>query len=193
MNRQDIRRQMRARRRSLTPAQQRQASDGLRVQLYQAREFRRAKSVALYLANDGEISPGRTIEALWQRGVKVYLPVLHPVYRGRLVFIRFDRNSAMKPNRYGISEPVYRHQLAVSVRFLDVIALPLVAFDETGNRLGMGGGYYDRSLAFTRRSGKRPFLIGCAHECQQSKQLPAEPWDIPLNAIATDSRYQPVK
>ena len=183
---------MRQRRRALSPQQQHRAAVGLKQQLMQAREFRRARRVALYLANDGEINPMQTIRSLWQRSIDVYLPVLHPVYPGHLVFIRFDRSSAMKPNKYGIAEPVYRHSTRIPTRFLDVIAMPLVAFDESGHRLGMGGGYYDRSLAFTRSTGKRPYLIGCAHECQHTASLPTEAWDIPLNAIATDCRYQPI-
>lgn len=183
---------MRRRRRGLSSQQQRQAAIGLGKHLHYGREFRRARRVALYLANDGEINPIPTIQALWKRGVGVYLPVLHPLYKGKLVFVRFDRDSAMQPNRYGIAEPVYQHGHAIAARFLDVIALPLVAFDEQGQRLGMGGGYYDRTLAFTRSQGKRPYLIGCAHECQKFDALPAADWDIPLNAIATDRRYLPV-
>jgi len=189
MKRQHIRRQMRARRRSLSVQQQHQAAIGLGKQLNGQGVFLRARSVALYLANDGEINPMRIIQQLWRRGIRVYLPVLHPLYSGKLVFVRFERQSVMRPNRYGISEPVYQHRQAIGTRFLDVIALPLVAFDHQGNRLGMGGGYYDRTLAFTRRSGKRPLLIGCAHECQNTDHLPIAEWDIPLNAIATDQRY----
>lgn len=192
MNRQEIRQNMRVRRRSLSRKQQHLAAAGLQQQLGKSREFRRAKRVALYLANDGEIDPITTIRSLWQRRVAVYLPVLHPVYKGHLSFVRFTPTSRMQPNRYGISEPVYRHQSRIAARFLDVIAMPLVAFDDEGNRLGMGGGYYDRSLAFTRSQGKSVFLIGCAHECQRFQKLPIEPWDIPLNAIATDTRYQPI-
>ena len=189
MNRPDIRRAMRRRRRALSARQQQQAAMGLEQHLGRGREFRRARRVALYLANDGEINPMPTIQALWKRGVGVYLPVLHPLYKGKLVFVRFDRDSAMQPNRYGIAEPVYQHRRVIMTRFLDVIALPLVAFDEQGQRLGMGGGYYDRTLAFTRRAGKRPCLIGCAHECQKFDSLPTADWDIPLDAIATDQRY----
>tara|TARA_B100000676_G_scaffold253991_1_gene260054 strand:+ start:160 stop:384 length:225 start_codon:yes stop_codon:yes gene_type:complete len=67
-----------------------------------------------------------------------------------------------------------------------MIGLPLVAFDERGNRLGMGGGFYDRTLAFSRRPGHKPALIGCAYAFQEIRMLPAESWDIPLQYIATD-------
>ena len=67
-----------------------------------------------------------------------------------------------------------------------MIGLPLVAFDERGNRLGMGGGFYDRTLAFSRRPGQKPVLIGCAYAFQEIRMLPAESWDIPLQFIATE-------
>src|SRR5690606_40461575 len=66
--------------------------------------------------------------------------------------------------------------------------LPLVAFDARGNRLGMGGGFYDRTFARAPRARTlRPRLVGLAHHFQQVASLPAEPWDIPLDAIATDA------
>src|SRR5690606_20410008 len=72
--------------------------------------------------------------------------------------------------------------------FVQLVCMPLVAFDQQGNRLGMGGGFYDRTLAFMHQPGQQPALLGCAYDWQKTTALAAEPWDIPLSAIATDQR-----
>jgi 5-formyltetrahydrofolate cyclo-ligase len=79
----------------------------------------------------------------------------------------------------------------VHSRVLDVILMPLVAFDGQGNRLGMGAGYYDRTLAFLRhrRHWRKPRIIGLAYEFQRMPALPAEPWDVPLDGIITEAGF----
>ncbi len=98
----------------------------------------------------------------------------------------------MVTNRFGIPEPDTRHGAHRARRqatwTLDVILLPLVGFDDDGQRIGMGGGFYDRTLAFTQRPGPRPRLIGLAHDCQRVTRLPVAPWDVPLDAIVSDRR-----
>ncbi|BBN82699.1 hypothetical protein PA25_26840 [Pseudoalteromonas sp. A25] len=73
---------------------------------------------------------------------------------------------------------------------LDYLLMPLVAFDHLGNRLGMGGGYYDKTLArYYKEHMKKPELIGLAHDCQKVEQLPTEAWDVPLQQIITPSKF----
>ncbi|MDO6680795.1 5-formyltetrahydrofolate cyclo-ligase [Oceanobacter sp. 5_MG-2023] len=187
MNKPQIRKAMRLQRRSLTAQQQRQAARGLQRSLLQPGALLAARRIALYLVNDGEINPEQIIKQLIRMGKEVYLPSLHPLRRGELAFIRYQPGTRMSNNRFGIAEPDFRYGKRCQARFLSVICLPLVAFDLLGNRMGMGGGFYDRSLAFTQRAGKHPKLIGCAHEFQCLATLPAEAWDIPLSAIATDT------
>ncbi|WP_159287438.1 5-formyltetrahydrofolate cyclo-ligase, partial [Klebsiella pneumoniae] len=103
--------------------------------------------IALYLANDGELNTQPLIEWLWQQGKQVYLPVLHPFAKGHLLFLHYHTHTPMDKNRYGIAEPKLDQRLICPVRELDIIGTPLVAFDQSGQRLGMGGGYYDRTLA----------------------------------------------
>lgn len=76
----------------------------------------------------------------------------------------------------------------MNARWLDFLVVPLVGFDDQGRRLGMGGGYYDATLAFLRRRRiwHKPYLIGLAFECQRVAEIPSEPWDIRLNAILTE-------
>ena len=197
MNKSELRKLIRRKRRSLTPQQRRQASHGLLTSLRQNARFCAAQRVALYLSNDGEIDTQGVIEDLWRRGKQVFLPVLHPVRKGHLSFIRYDSNTVMRNNRYGIAEPDFRRGKRVSARYLSIVCLPLVAFDQRGNRLGMGGGYYDRTLAFMTQTevaglnGQQPELVGCAYAFQQVPQLPAESWDIGISAIATDQEFHP--
>ncbi|MCG6656717.1 5-formyltetrahydrofolate cyclo-ligase [Halomonas campisalis] len=187
-----LRRALRRRRRALSPRQQRQAAQALCRRLRQLPELQRARRVALYLPNDGEIDPRPLIPWLTRRGARVYLPVLKPLSHNVLWFVHYHPGTPMVRNRFGIPEPETRHGAHRARRLpawaLDLILLPLVGFDDAGQRLGMGGGFYDRSLAFTRRPGPRPRLIGLAHECQRISRLPSAPWDIPLDAIASDAR-----
>lgn len=95
----------------------------------------------------------------------------------------------MTHNRYGILEPQLNCSHVSPVAQLDMILMPLVAFDSKGNRLGMGGGFYDRTLAhLPKNKAQRPTLIGIAHQCQFVDALPVASWDIPLDYIITDER-----
>ncbi|WP_236645269.1 5-formyltetrahydrofolate cyclo-ligase [Aidingimonas lacisalsi] len=190
--RRQLRRDLRQRRRSLSTRQQRRASGSLCQRLRQLPEVRRARRVALYLPNDGEIDPTPLIDWLQRRNAEVYLPVLRPLAHNRLWFIRYDRHTPMRRNRFGIHEPDTRHGAHRARRrpvwALDLVLLPLVGFDSRGQRLGMGGGFYDRSLAFTRHRRPRPVLIGAAHACQEVDHLPSADWDVPLDAIVSDQQ-----
>lgn len=182
-SRSTIRKHVRALRRTLSGDVQ--ATAAMQAAQHLLTELADARSVALYLENDGEISTRPLIEALWQQGVEVYLPGLHPFAEGHLLFIRYDKHSEMRDNLYGIPEPVMAcHRLCPAYR-LDAIITPLVAFDDSGNRLGMGGGFYDRTLAQLPDSTR---VIGLAHDCQRLPALPVEAWDVPLPKIITPSK-----
>ena len=96
-------------------------------------------------------------------------------------------------NRYGIPEPDRPIRQRIRAASLDLIVAPLVAFDIYGNRLGMGGGFYDRTLAFLKRRGswRKPVVVGVAYEFQKVQRLTAQPWDVPMHAIATDRALYP--
>lgn len=188
-NRQQLRQHYRQARRQLTPQQQQQAEVDLLTLLRQQNKLNNGAKVALYLANDGEVGTQAVIHHCWQQQIEVYLPVLHPFAKGHLLFIRYADNTPMQANRYGIAEPQLQCQAVCPVADLSLVLTPLVAFDSDGNRLGMGGGYYDRSLSPLKSREQAPELIGLAHDCQQADALPAQLWDIPLNAIATPTRY----
>lgn len=191
LSRPALRRQLRQARRQLSPTQQRRAAQNLYRQLAQHPIFRRARHVALYLPNDGEIDPRPLLREAQRRGKATYLPVLNAWPRTRMVFQRIMPNEHLKPNRFGIPEPAFRPTRQRRIWTLDLVLMPLVGFDEDGGRLGMGGGFYDRSLAYRdrRKNGHKPTLLGLAHECQKVDRLPLGPWDVSLQATVTDQNW----
>jgi len=182
-----LRNELRVRRRALNPTQQTQASIFLLRQMMKLPQFMRARNVALYMANDGEIDPEPIARQLWKMEKHCFLPVLRPDKRKDLWFVEYTPDALLTKNRFGIPEPDFRSQHRMSAQLLDVVLMPLVGFDRTGARLGMGGGFYDATFAFKQKkpTGK-PALIGLAHACQQVDSLTTDAWDIPLFAIATD-------
>jgi 5-formyltetrahydrofolate cyclo-ligase len=191
LGRPQLRRVLRERRRALPPLMQRRAARGLYQQLAQHPLFRRARHVALYLASDGEIDPQLLLKAAQARGKQVYLPVLKRWPRCRMVFQRLAPHDKMSTNRFGILEPRRNLKRQRKTWALDLVLLPLVGFDRHGGRLGMGGGFYDRNLAYRayRQHWHSPALIGLAHSCQQVERLPLASWDIALNATVTEQAW----
>jgi len=184
----ELRKAMRARRASLAPALQRTAAKRVLSHLVRTPEFRASRRIACYLPDDGEIDTRPLIERMWRAGKEVYLPILAWVPRRRLWFARFTPDTELVRNRLGIPEPHVAPRERVSAARLDLILLPLVAFDPSGNRLGRGAGFYDRSLAFLRgrRFLRRPHLFGLAHEFQRVPAVPVDPWDVVLDGVVTD-------
>ncbi|WP_027857479.1 5-formyltetrahydrofolate cyclo-ligase [Marinobacterium jannaschii] len=188
--RQALRRSIRSKRRALTPLQQRQAANRLCKQLRKLPAFLNAQHIAVYLPNDGEIDLQPLIRLCWQLGKKTYLPVLHPVKHNSLWFVPYSAKTRLVKNIYKIPEPVVLGEPKQPIWALDLVLLPLVAFDADGNRMGMGGGYYDRTFAFKTRLGANwgPRLLGMAHELQRVDKLAVASWDIPLTGIVTDMK-----
>ena len=179
--RQQIRRQIRKRRQQLTASERMQAEHNITAQALRLIEQRQAQHIALYLSFDSEISTRLLIERLWQQGKAVCLPVLHPFCDGHLLFLRYSPDTVMIKNRFAITEPLLDIRHIVPINELDIIFTPLVAFDKQGNRLGMGGGFYDRTLQNWQQQSFIP--VGLAHRCQEVDELPVESWDIPLFAV----------
>ena len=179
--RNQLRQQIRKTRANLTALQQQQAEDSITQQALALIEERNAQHIALYLSFDGEISTEKLIKTLWAQGKQVYLPVLHPFNPNHLLFLRYLPDTPMLKNKFGIWEPKLNVQSVLPLEELDILFTPLVAFDKQGNRLGMGGGGYDRTLQHWQKSSFIP--VGLAHQCQQVEQLPTEAWDVPLHQI----------
>jgi 5-formyltetrahydrofolate cyclo-ligase len=139
-----------------------------------------ASRIALYLANDGEIETSPLEVLCRDEGKHLFLPVIQA--SSSLEFASWDANITLKENRFGIAEPgPEAERCGASV--LDIVFLPLVAWDLQGGRLGMGGGFYDRTLAGV--SG--PLLVGLAQSVQQVPLVPRDTWDISLDFVVTDT------
>lgn len=144
--------------------------------------IRRARHVAVYLDHGSELPTSPLIEYLLGSGKKIYAPRIGADQRMR--FLQLAEYTPLRLNRYGITEPAGSCP-ARRLRHMDVVILPLLGFDRRGTRLGSGGGYYDRALAFPR-AFRKPLLIGYGYACQNIESIPREPWDIRLDAVATE-------
>jgi 5-formyltetrahydrofolate cyclo-ligase len=185
MDKYTLRRQLKAARNALTPAERRRASRAVLLLALHHGLLLQARRIGFYLPQGGEFDTHPLLEQAQRMRRACYLPVLPR--RGRLMrFGQTKRHTCMKKNRYGIPEPVDGRPLRA--RQLDLLLMPLVGFDAQGYRLGMGGGYYDATLAFMRhrRLWRKPRLVGVAYACQQVESLPHEPWDVPLDAVLTE-------
>ncbi|NCA70129.1 MAG: 5-formyltetrahydrofolate cyclo-ligase [Sphingobacteriia bacterium] len=183
---------LRRARRALPAPTQRHHAEQVRRRLRRDLIYRSKHHIAAYWPADGELDPRPLMREAITHGQALYLPVLgrrfgDPNGKG-LRFARYRPEAPMRPNRYGIPEP--RGRVRRSARRLDILLVPLVGFDADCNRIGMGGGYYDRTLGYllSRRHWRRPRLIGIAHECQRLERILPRPWDIPLDAIVTEER-----
>ena len=187
-DRRELRAQLRTARRALDLPSRRQSAQACLRHLLGLPAFRNARRIAAYLSADGELDTRPLIERAWAMGKRVYLPVLLPQGENRLWFARYTPDSRLVCNRFGIPEPERAQHRRIAPLALDVVFTPLVAFDPAGHRLGMGGGFYDRSFAYLLRHRRwlRPRLIGLAYEFQCLDRLPSQPWDVPLHAVVTD-------
>ena len=189
--RNQLRQLIRQRRQALSPEQQQLAAIELVRQFGSQPQLVKLQHIALYLSNDGELDTAPLIQALWQQGKSLYLPILHPHKAGFLVFQQYRPDTPMTSNKFGILEPELDATQLKALPEIEMIGLPLVAFDKNGNRLGMGGGFYDRSLAYLRRrkNWHKPTLLGVAHRCQHVERLALASWDVPLQATVTDAGW----
>lgn len=190
-SRRALRDELRSARRALSPSQQRHASRQLFRRLAQHPLFVRSKHIAFYLANDGEIDPALLLKHARHLGKICYVPVLRRWPSTHMGFQRLTPGQRWHTNRFGIREPVAQLRLQTPPWRLALVMMPLVGFDPQGNRLGMGGGFYDRTFAYRRlrSTWPGPRLLGLAHDCQKVAALPVATWDIPLDAIMTDRDF----
>lgn len=186
------RKQLRQQRRKLSIFQQRQAEHACLKQLIRFAPFQHAQHIGLYLDAFGEIRTQQLITYCLKHGKKVYLPKIcpmnqrllwHPISLNQYHTQRFSRH------KLGMLEPMQHRGIAVSK--LDLLIMPLLACDSVGMRLGMGGGFYDRSLAI---APKKPFRLGLAHDFQFLPEVfQAQVWDQGLDALLCPSQIRSFK
>jgi 5-formyltetrahydrofolate cyclo-ligase len=175
-----LRKQLRERRNALTADEQQSASRNAGHHAQSLPNWEHATRIALYLAADGELDPTHLAALCREQEKSLYLPVIRD--DNSLAFALWRPEEKLKVNRYGIPEPPPDSD-PLRADEMEIIFLPLVGWDERGNRLGMGGGFYDRTLD----GATRPLLVGLAHDCQQVPALPRESWDISLDFVVTGS------
>lgn len=178
-----LRNNIRAKRQTLPPSQQHRASQAVLRRLAKLPLFLSSQHIAFYLANDGEVNPQPLMQLAHLSGKSCYLPVIKP--DNSLRFVRYRPGAPLINNRYGIAEPCGRRG-QISPQKLDIVIMPLVAFDRQGGRLGMGGGFYDRSFQSSARARRGPVLLGLSYAFQEVEYLELEAWDIKLAVIATE-------
>ncbi len=183
-----LRNRLRGARRALSAVDQRAHSAQVARLLSSSAIFQRARRVAVYLTEDGELDLGPAVARARRFGKRLFLPVLRPRPQRALWLCEFRPGDRLRPNRFSISEPSPRRRPPVAPWGLDLVLVPLVGFDETGNRLGMGGGFYDRSFAYRRRRRcwHKPRLLGVAHECQKLSSIAHRAWDVRLDGVVTE-------
>ncbi|MEO6967487.1 MAG: 5-formyltetrahydrofolate cyclo-ligase [Rhodanobacteraceae bacterium] len=182
-----LRARMSARRQALGAVERIAAADGVARNLERLPEFMVDPLVAGYWAVRGEVPLNLAVARLQSREQRYFLPVLEKTAPRTLRFAEFITGAALTSNRYGIPEPLDAATM-LTPRQLDVVLVPLLAFDVHGNRLGTGGGFYDTTFSFLREQARpaRPLLVGIGYAFQQTEFLPAEPWDVALDYIATE-------
>lgn len=214
LDKKSLRRSIRKRRLQLNPEERLYVSHQIQKQLEHLPIYQNSQKVAFYLSHEGEVETQNLIERSWELAKNCYLPVITADFT--LKFLHYFPQSLLVQNRYNILEPTYNAALEIAVEALDIVFVPLLAFDKKGNRLGSGAGYYDRTFAFLKSSQKtktqnkskskskskikneseiknenekpsKPKLIGLAYHWQQIEALQAFEHDVPLDGIVTEN------
>lgn len=178
----DYRKKMREKRRALTAEVRLAEAKLLCENFLKLPKLSTYTHIAAYLPFDGEIETSFIIQWLWENHKTVYLPTL--CAEKSLMFSVYTSESVLKPNRFNILEP---HDAAeISAEHLDLLLMPLVAFDEQCHRLGMGRGFYDAAL---RNVKKRPLLVGLAYDFQCGENIIPHPGDVSLDVVLTPRQF----
>lgn len=157
-------------------------------------DFQAARNVAVFLPFDGEPDLKPLIATAWAQGQRVFLPIV--LEKGQpMRFTAYDRTTQLVPNQFGILEPDPKNSQMIEPAELDYVLTPLVAFDAECHRVGVGGGFYDRTFAFKRTAAENktttvtgPLMVGVAFELQKITAIDPQSWDVPLDAVVTENQ-----
>lgn len=179
-----LRRAGRNARASLTAEERDDASQAILDKLFSAPFFRSAQLVGCYLSSGDEVNTWPVFERAWRMKKRIFAPVLKK--KRRMQFQEITASTELQQNRMGIYEPGDGE--SVDVKTLDIVITPVVAFDKSNRRVGLGGGYFDTTFSFLnhRRIYFHPKLVGVAFACQEVAEIAPNPWDIRLFGTITD-------
>lgn len=192
LQRQSIREYVRSVRRIITPQEKNVATQLLTNKTIIIDHIQNAKNIGIYMAYDGEINTNILIKNLLAMKKNVYLPVLPITNTKRLLFYKYTLSTPLIYNRFNIYEPIQNTSSNIPTKNLDIIFVPIVAFNKHGHRLGMGGGFYDSTLQQISSNNKLSCVfIGLAYDFQKipTKLLPIEQWDVQLSEIITPTNH----
>ena len=179
LSKDELRRSLRRRRAAIGPAQRARAAAAATRLLDTLPQWANCRHLGLYQPGSEEFDCLPIAQLAREHGIALYLPVIGA--QSRLSFAHWAEGAELAVNRYGIAEPAAGAE-RIAVSALDLILVPLVGWDRRGGRLGMGGGYYDRTLAVD----VRPVLVGLAYAAQEIAEVPMASWDIPLDYVLTE-------
>ncbi len=152
--------------------------------LFSFEPFQKAYRIGSYMAIQGEILTHDIHKQLWQQQKQLFVPKI--LKDKQMIFVEYPKNALIQKNAFGISEPT--NTAILSGANLEVVLVPLVAFDKHCHRLGMGAGFYDRHFQFLNHNHcDKPILIGLAHSFQAVTALDIHPFDVPLAYVITEN------
>lgn len=182
-----LRRRMRSERQTLQPDNIAAAAQAAAAHLIQLPAFLDATTVGCYYATDGEIDPAPLAHIAAKLGKSLFLPVCPLAHATPLSFYPYAPGDTLVPAHHDIHEPETQGRTPIAPEDLDLVLVPMVAFDENGERIGRGAGHFDVTFAFKQaRSVKRPVLMGLAYEFQKVPPIAPNPWDVPMDFVATE-------
>lgn len=189
----ELRQTLKQRRDSISPLQRRFKAHLAANHLKNWSRLSHVQNAACYLSVQGELPTRPILQALWQKNKRVLLPLLHNDGSPTLHFLPFGPGTELTNNKFNIPEPHFNPWQEHPADSLDLVIMPLVGFDQYGSRMGMGGGFYDRTFEFVRHnkvSKSRPFMLGLAMDIQKVGKLDRQIWDVPLDGVLTESGIQ---
>ena len=184
------RRRLRELRRSLPPDVRERAEREIARRIARLGVLRPHRRIAVYLGVRGEVRLDRVIRDAWRRRAHVYAPRVANLRRRSMVFLPLRPDRSLVRNSFGLFEPAATIGRGFPPARLDVVLMPLVGFDASGQRLGMGAGLYDRAFRHRLerdRPWRRPRLIGIAFDCQRVPAIEPSSWDVALDLIVTEA------
>ncbi|MEI6810381.1 MAG: 5-formyltetrahydrofolate cyclo-ligase [bacterium] len=184
-----LRRTIKTRRKSLGPDWMRNMSESIVATVIALDAFHKARTVACYIAMAPEVQTATILEVCWDRGKRVCVPVWCGDGKNyRFAWLERTDTTAEGPN--GIPQP--ETPVIADPKQIDMVIVPGLAFDAVGNRLGHGGGYYDRLLS--DKNLRRAFRVGLAFGFQLVTAVPVNRADERMNVVVTeDGAIVPVK
>ncbi|MCI6863828.1 MAG: 5-formyltetrahydrofolate cyclo-ligase [Anaerobiospirillum succiniciproducens] len=184
--RNNARNEIRQKRKALHEDEVAKCSELVRRVVLEHEFLKQNRCIASYHSFSGEIDTVEINKALRLAGHHMALPVIHPEEKGLMDFYSYEKPEDLILNRFKIPEPVVSAENLVQPHNLEVVIVPLVGFNEKGERLGMGGGYYDRML---KKISCECLTLGLAYDFQLIPEIKSQPWDMPLDEVITPTKH----